>query len=51
MIPSVLQKLACKYGYKIPELLARAAAGDVVAITILSALGITAVAALIVKKN
>lgn len=51
MTPSVLQKLACKYGYKIPELLTRAVAGDVVAITILSALGITAVVAVIVKKS
>ena len=40
-----MEILISKYGYRIPELITRALAGDVFAITILAAMGITAAAA------
>ena len=39
-----MEKLILKYGHRIPELIARALAGDVFAIAILAAMGISAAA-------
>lgn len=38
-------KLICKMGHRVPELMARAAAGDVGALVILVAMGISAIGA------
>lgn len=51
MSTAILAKLAAKYAYRIPELLARAAAGDPTAIAILSVLGVAAVATYVKGKD
>lgn len=43
----VLLKLVSKYGYRLPELLTRAVAGDPSAVTILTAAGVFSVAELV----
>ena len=44
-----MERLILRYGYRIPELIARALAGDAFAITILAAMGISAAATVIGK--
>ena len=39
-----MEKLILKYGHRIPELIARALAGDAIAIAILAVMGISAAA-------
>lgn len=46
-----MEKLILKFAHRIPELMARALAGDVTAIAILAAMGIAAVATELKNKD